>query len=433
MHSHIQPRKLSNSRLVQPLNGHAPFLHLHANHALTQRKVSTIEWVSALAGVLHTCIIIVMGCILLVSLAPHWRDWRWVSGAIGSTGSNTRALHTTTRQVATAHSSSTISNMSANGGSGHSSNEWWLSSPTTSGQAFLFLLSASYFFCDILLLHLRHRLSTSKGQRLFAHHLLSVTGLVGCVCTGRDGPLVLVALLLAELSNPPMHLLTLARYISKSANSSTSVGQSSLVSDWLRRCVGRSVLVVCAHMDLDLLHVLVFLFTRLMCLQFTAHAVMPFAQLTSTKLCSVSLLLLSGLMFLDLVQPLQQSDQRDREKHRCAFMQLSRQLTRCETAAAMAAGKEKEGESGDERVSGSEGEGFRSRSGSSTPSMGRRRLHSRGSGGMHMGGPATARVARTASMEGDTRSSSANNQSVVSTATATSQPTSVKKRLCMMA
>jgi hypothetical protein len=188
-------------------------------------------------------------------------------------------------------------------GSGASADRWWLESPTTFGQSLLFLVSILYFCTDTLALWWRGRFGSSKGQRVLLHHVLSVVGLAACVCSGRDGPLVLVSLVLAEVSSPPLYMLQLAKYVCR-ASWRVRCAPGAQELPWLRWML-RPLLTACLSMDLTLLHVLVFLLTRLMALQFTAHAVMPFAALLSTKLVGTCLVLLSALLFLDMLPALQ--------------------------------------------------------------------------------------------------------------------------------
>jgi hypothetical protein len=230
----------------------------------------------------------VVGTILLLSLAPAFSEWRITT------------LHQPSLASPTSSSSSPLS-IGVNDSSLASSAVtpvWWLSSPTSYGQSILFLGSSAYFALDIVALHLRHRLSSSKGQRILTHHLLSIVGLTSPIFSGLDGPLVLLGFVLAECSNPPFHVLTLCKYATKSNM------RLRCASTWLKR-LAKPVLYVCLSMDLSLVHVLIFVLTRLACLQFTAHAVMPFANLLTTKVTSIILCLLSALMFLDLCKTLQ--------------------------------------------------------------------------------------------------------------------------------
>ena len=179
----------------------------------------------------------------------------------------------------------------------------------------LFGCSMLYFALDILALGWRGRFSSSKGQRVLLHHVLSIAGLGVCVCSGRDGALVLVAFVLAELSNPPWFVLQLCKYASRSWSSGgggwrgreggfglCAPGPSGRLLRWLLR----PLLCACLSMDLSLLHVMSFLLTRLMCLQFTAHAIIPHAGCVATKVLGTALTLLSALQFLDLLPALQQ-------------------------------------------------------------------------------------------------------------------------------
>jgi hypothetical protein len=184
---------------------------------------------------------------------------------------------------------------------------WWLVGDTSAGQSALFLCSAAYFALDIAQLHMRGRFfASSKAQRVLLHHVLSIVGLLGCVWSGRDGPLVLVGLVLAETSSPPFHVVQLCRRSASRSSGWRALLVRSGASTWLRYLL-RPLLSAALSMDLTLLHVLIFLLTRLMLLQLTAHAVMPFAALLSTKVVATALVLLSACQFLDLL-PMLQSD-----------------------------------------------------------------------------------------------------------------------------
>jgi hypothetical protein len=236
----------------------------------------------------------VLGTCLLISLAPNWREWRWglffFSSGTVSMQPNTSTLNAS-EYVSVGGHTQPVHHTATHTGSHH----WWLEAPTSFGQSALFTFSALYFTLDLVSLYFRARISSSKVQRVALHHILSIFGLLSCVWTGQDGPLVLVGLLLAEASSPPLHLLSLCRHASRSRFK--LLPSATHASGWLR-CLMRPLFSLALSMDLSLLHVLAFLLTRLMLLQVVAHAVMPFALLMSTKVVATVLVLLSACQFL---------------------------------------------------------------------------------------------------------------------------------------
>ena len=254
-----------------------------------------------------------LGCCLLLSLAPI-SEWRWGShAALNATHSSAPSSASAAATAAAPHTHQSVSIAAAHthgGEYGHSVNSvprWWLESPTSFGISVLFLCSISYFALQILALSYRGRFTTSKGQRVLLHHILSIVGLGSCVVSGRDGPLALVGFVLAESSNPPYFVQQLCKYATKSHWRSSGVlrSSSSGTTGRVLRWLLRPLLYLCLSMDLGLLHVLTFLLTRLMVLQFTAHAVMPFASLMTTKITATALTLLSAVQFLDHLPALQ--------------------------------------------------------------------------------------------------------------------------------
>lgn len=232
---------------------------------------------------------------LLLSLAPSFSEWRITTPQI--------------QPFATTNGLYTPSSSSSSSSGAHGTNDstltipavtpvWWLSSPTSYGQSILFLVSATYFALDIIALQLRGRFHTSKGQRILTHHLLSILGLISPIISGLDGPLVLLGFVLAECSNPPFHALTLCKYATKQNM------RLRCASPWMKM-LAKPVIALCLSMDLSLVHVLIFVLSRLACLQFTAHAVMPFANILVTKVTSILLCLLSVAQFVDLCKTLQ--------------------------------------------------------------------------------------------------------------------------------
>lgn len=293
----VMPASGSSAALLSPVARKQ--LHLSSGGG-------TLESLMALLGWMHSTTVIFLGSFLLMSLAPSWRHWSWppqqLQSLLGNTSTATLPL-VTASPLHTAAASVSMTGLASTGAAAAARN-WWLVGDTSAGQSALFICSAAYFALDCLQLQLRGRLTSSKGQRVLLHHLLSIAGLLACVLTGRDGPLVLVGLVLAEASSPPWHAVRLCRSASRSSwrarlvRDSSSGGGGDLA--WLR-CLLRPLLSAALSMDLTLLHVMSFLLTRLMLLQLVAHAVMPFAALLSTKLVATALLMLSAGQFLDLL------------------------------------------------------------------------------------------------------------------------------------
>lgn len=262
-------------------------------------------------------------------------------------------------------------------------------------MSILFLCSISYFLLQILALHWRGRFASAKGQRVLLHHLLSIVGLGCCVATGRDGPLALVGFVLAESSNPPFFVQQLCKYACKSSWRSGPLGSSgSGRTGRMLRWMLRPLLYLCLSLDLGLLHVLSFLLTRLMVLQFTAHAVMPFASLLSTKICATALTLLSAVQFLDHLPALQDGAHKAFRAERLSIVSELREMQECccEIDAAASSASPYSGAAGseDEHSSGS------SSSGGGRASSKRHHQPSVGSRGSAGNSPRTAATATTA-------------------------------------
>jgi hypothetical protein len=170
---------------------------------------------------------------------------------------------------------------------------WWMKSATTPGQSALFILSSLYFCFDLLSMYMRGRTSSPKHLRIVLHHVLSIACLVSSVVMGADGPMVLLGFLLGEVAAPPLHLLTLCKLITRSNI------KLRCVSMWQLRAL-RPLLSLCLSVDLQLCHVLLFLVSRMACVQFTAHCIFPHATLSTTKAASAALCMLSAALFLDL-------------------------------------------------------------------------------------------------------------------------------------
>jgi len=167
----------------------------------------------------------------------------------------------------------------------------WLTSPTSSSQRFLFMIMASFYLWDCLIVLIR-------GQHLFlklTHHLVCALGLLSCVIFGRDGSLVVVAGVVAEVVNPCRFLflyITAKRKVQLDGNSNKSrfwdsgslhvLWQFGTQSEW-------SVFLV----------FLPFLCTRVVLLQYVANVILSYSKLYSTKLCA---LILVGLSILSILR-----------------------------------------------------------------------------------------------------------------------------------
>ena len=251
----------------------------------------------------YISLVVVVGSFLLLSLAPAVSDW----GISSATTTNNSSSFTLTNGATTItnnnHNLHTQSPDAVLTPAAPLTPVWWLATPTSFGQSILFLLSAIYFTLDGIALYIRGRLVSSRGQRILTHHILSIIGLIGPIVSGLDGPLVLLGFVLAECSNPPFHVLTLCKY----AVTDRSAMRLTCRRSWMRY-LAKPILSICLSMDLSLVHILIFVLSRLACLQFTAHAVMPFAELLTTKVTSIMLCLLSAAQFVDLCKTLQLGD-----------------------------------------------------------------------------------------------------------------------------
>jgi len=95
------------------------------------------------------------------------------------------------------------------------------------------------------------------------HHIFCVAGLLAATIGGSDGPLVLVGTIVGELSNPIRHILKIINRL---------------------------------HGDCCVLFVFIpFLITRIVLVQYTAHAIIPYSKLALTKITAFVLLALSAI------------------------------------------------------------------------------------------------------------------------------------------
>jgi len=138
----------------------------------------------------------------------------------------------------------------------------WFNAPTTYSQSVIFVAMVTFYCCHSLLM-LYRALYRGASQHLISvlHHCFCIAGLLNSIYFGVDGALILVGGLVAEIANPIRHLLL--------ANMTKSECCSYLVF-------------------------LPFLITRLVLVQYTAHAVLPYSKMLTTRVLALALLGLSA-------------------------------------------------------------------------------------------------------------------------------------------
>jgi len=168
----------------------------------------------------------------------------------------------------------------------------FLHQPTTGAQCALFVTMAAAYTFDTVAVSVRqlHSVQTVSRRRSFhsltlvllqyTHHSLAVTGLLWSVWTRCDGSLILIGSVIGELPNPPRHaarLQSLQQATPNTVHANANGNGSTLPS--------------CGMM---LILATIFI-TRMLLLHYTAHAIVPYAKLATTKICAIGLLGTSAL------------------------------------------------------------------------------------------------------------------------------------------
>ncbi len=155
--------------------------------------------------------------------------------------------------------------------------------PSSRLQTIVLTLSTLYFLWDILVILFTRPYLNRREIGLVVHHVISVTSLLGPLHTLQDGAVVLGSLIIGEMANPP-------RFVSQICHRSKSKPcplwwrfipcledeRREKTAEWLR-----------------VLHIVLFLASRLIASHYVAHVVLPIAVLPVTRLCAILMLAIS--------------------------------------------------------------------------------------------------------------------------------------------
>jgi hypothetical protein len=159
----------------------------------------------------------------------------------------------------------------------------------------LLFISVFYFIWDSLVVlyvraHDPQRFPGWWAHGFLAHHAVCAVALLVPAITGQDVNIALGGFVLGELSNPPRLMALLCHRYKSSGNypsSSSSDGSDSDRSGGFVRPPSLQMLLLTGSRSQERLvavHYALFIICRLAGVHFTAHFVLPFAELLVTKL-----------------------------------------------------------------------------------------------------------------------------------------------------
>ena len=167
----------------------------------------------------------------------------------------------------------------------------WFLAPTSPTQTALFTLSALYFGYDmlsILLLRRGRRSLSRKHVAILVHHTILVLGLVAVCWYGQDGTVMLLGLLIGQSPNPTRLLSRVLGRMQRFPDREKWTWERYLEKLLAMKEADRARTLVAVH-------VFVFVGTRVMFAHYIAHTILPYAQLTATKVTALMHIIFSFL------------------------------------------------------------------------------------------------------------------------------------------